>query len=105
MYVISKVIVQKVTEGRCGLVVVQKDCEIIGVITDGDIRRAMEHNESGFFSLKAQDIMTQNPKTINEYEKLTVASQVMNDSKVNSLLVVDSDDKLVGVVQFYDLGI
>ena len=58
-----KEIIHKITNGKCGLVIV-KDHKIEGIITDGDIRRAMENKEESFFKLKAIDIMTKDPKTI-----------------------------------------
>ncbi len=77
---------------------------IVGIITDGDIRRAMESQEENFFSLKAKDLMSQNPKSISPKAKLTQAQTLMAKNKVNSLLVAD-ENGLVGVVQIYDLGI
>ncbi|MAD43080.1 MAG: arabinose-5-phosphate isomerase [Arcobacter sp.] len=100
-----KEVIHKITDGKCGLVVVLEDSKIAGVITDGDIRRAMESSEDNFFSLNADDLMSKNPKTINKNEKLTVASDIMNQNKVNSLLVIDDELNFVGVVQMYDLGI
>jgi arabinose-5-phosphate isomerase len=100
-----KEIIQIVSRARLGLaIVMEEDSSIIGIITDGDIRRAMESQEERFFSLKAKDLMTQNPKTINPKAKLMEAQTLMAKYKVNSLLVVDSN-RLVGVVQIYDLGI
>jgi arabinose-5-phosphate isomerase len=100
-----KDVVHIITNGKCGLVVVMENKTIKGIITDGDIRRAMEYNEEKFFSLKAKNLMSCNPKTISKNEKLTAASELMNNSKVNSLLVVDGDNILAGIVQMYDLEI
>lgn len=100
-----KNIIHTITDGKCGLVVVLENNCIKGIITDGDIRRAMEHNEEKFFSLKASDLMSNTPKTISKDEKLTTASELMNNSKVNSLLVLDNSNSLIGIVQMYDLGI
>jgi arabinose-5-phosphate isomerase len=99
-----KDVIQTISRARLGLVVVLENNNIEGIITDGDIRRAMESMESDFFSLKAKDLMTQNPKTINPKTKLMEAQNMMAQYKVNSLLVT-KDNKLVGVVQIYDLGI
>ena len=99
-----KDIIHKITDGKCGLVVVMQETKTKGIITDGDIRRAMETNEENFFSLKANDLMSENPKSIKSNEKLIVASELMSDAKINSLIVSD-DNKLVGIIQMYDLGI
>lgn len=99
-----KEILGVISKARLGLVVVMDDEKIEGVITDGDIRRAMEHSEEKFFTLKASSLMSKNPKTIDVQAKLTMAQELMTKSKVNSLLVIDQH-RLVGVVQIYDLGI
>ncbi len=98
-----KDVIHHITDGKCGLVVVLEDKKIVGIITDGDIRRFMESKEEEFFSLYAQDMMTQNPKTIQSSEKLVAANEMMSQSKINSLLVVNEDQELVGIVQLYDL--
>lgn len=100
-----KDVIHIITDGKCGLVVVIKDSKIQGIITDGDIRRAMETKEENFFSLKVNDLMCKNPKTIKSTDKLIEASEMMNTKKINSLAVVDNTDNLVGIVQMYDLGI
>lgn len=100
-----KEIIHKITDGKCGLVVIENDNKIEGIITDGDIRRVMEHKEEAFFSLNALDFMSKNPKQINQSAKLIEASDLMGENKINSLLVVDDKEKLVGIVQMYDLGL
>ncbi|HHD81477.1 MAG TPA: KpsF/GutQ family sugar-phosphate isomerase [Campylobacterales bacterium] len=99
-----KEIVQIVSEGKMGLVIVMRESDILGIITDGDIRRAMESMEEKFFTLQAKDLMSLNPKTVNSKAKLMEAQTMMSKYKVNSLLVVNND-KLIGIVQIYDLGI
>ncbi len=97
-------IISTISVRRLGMVVVMDEDEICGVVTDGDIRRAMESSQDVFFSLVAQDLMSQHPKTIQSSETLSLAQKIMTDSKVNSLLVL-SEKKLAGIVQIYDLGI
>ncbi len=97
-------IISTISVRRLGMVVVMDEDEICGVVTDGDIRRAMESSQDIFFSLVAQDLMSQHPKTIQSSETLSLAQKIMTDSKVNSLLVL-SEKKLAGIVQIYDLGI
>ena len=99
-----KEVIRVISTARLGLVVVIEKSEIVGVITDGDIRRAMEESEESFFSLLASDLMSKNPKTVDVKEKLTKAQVLMTKLKVNSLLVVEKA-QFVGVVQIYDLGI
>jgi arabinose-5-phosphate isomerase len=99
-----KELIQTLSHARLGLVVVMTNQQIEGVVTDGDIRRAMESSEENFFSLSAKELMSENPRTIDTKEKLTVAQKLMTEAKVNSLLVVENK-LLVGVVQIYDLGL
>lgn len=98
-----KELIHTITDGKCGLVVVMEDEKIEGIITDGDIRRFMESKEESFFSLNANDMMSTNPKTITEDAKLVVANDIMSQNKINSLLVVNNQNKLCGIVQLYDL--
>jgi len=92
------------SHARLGLAIVVKDDSIEGIVTDGDIRRAMESSEESFFSLKTEELMSSTPKVIEGKAKLTEAQNLMTEAKVNSLLVVDNY-RLIGVVQIYDLGI
>lgn len=100
-----KDIIEKITIGKCGLVVVIENEDLKGVITDGDIRRAMETQQDDFFSLRAIDLMSENPKVINSKERLVKAGDLMTLQKINSLVVVNDLNKFTGVVQMYDLGI
>ncbi|WP_299061910.1 KpsF/GutQ family sugar-phosphate isomerase [uncultured Polaribacter sp.] len=98
--------IQVITNGKFGLViVVNNNKEIVGVISDGDIRRAMETNQNDFFSLKAKDIMTDSPKTAILSTSLVEAGKKMNNEKISSLIVVDNQNKLRGIAQLFDLGI
>ena len=100
-----KEVIQRISEGKLGLVVIIDNNKIIGIITDGDIRRTMESREKDFFSLKAEDLMSIHPKLIYDTDKLISASNIMSQHKINSLLVVNESNDLVGVVQVYDLGV
>ncbi|MBU1668539.1 KpsF/GutQ family sugar-phosphate isomerase [bacterium] len=99
-----KELIEIMSKARLGLAVVVENEYIKGIITDGDIRRAMEHSQEHFFELSASKLMSKNPKTIDVKAKLTMAQKLMTQSKVNSLLVIENG-QLVGVVQIYDLGI
>ena len=100
-----KEVIQRISEGKLGLVVIIDNNKIIGIITDGDIRRTMESREKDFFNLKAEDLMSNHPKLIYESDKLISASNIMSQHKINSLLVVNESNDLVGGVQVYDLGV
>ena len=100
-----KEVIQRISEGKLGLVAIIDNNKIIGIITDGDIRRAMESREKDFFNLKAEDLMSNLPKLIYDTDKLISASNIMSQHKINSLLVVNESNDIVGVVQVYDLGV
>ena len=100
-----KKVINILSSGKCGIAVVVNDNGIIGVISDGDIRRAMESNESNFFALNALDIMTKEPHTVLETTKLKTAGDLMFSRKINSLIVKNDKGLLVGIIQSYDLGL
>jgi arabinose-5-phosphate isomerase len=95
--------IHAVSRGGLGLIVICDGDEILGIVTDGDIRRAMESRQAEFFNIKAMDIATKRPKSISPEEKLIAAEKLMTRHKVNSLLVVDDAEKLVGIIQIYDI--
>lgn len=96
-------VLHTITSGRLGLAIVMKDDILLGVITDGDIRRALIGHENPV-SITAKDIMTKAPRTINECERFSYAEQCMKDFKVSSLVVLDDRSNVVGVLQIYDLN-
>lgn len=95
--------IHTVSRGGLGLIVICDEGKILGIVTDGDIRRAMESRQAEFFNIKAMDIATKRPKSISPDEKLIAAEKLMTRHKVNSLLVVDDLEKLVGIIQIYDI--
>lgn len=95
--------IHAVSRGGLGLIVICDEGKILGIVTDGDIRRAMESRQAEFFNIKAMDIATKRPKSISPDEKLIAAEKLMTRYKVNSLLVVDDAEQLVGIIQIYDI--
>ena len=95
--------IHKVSRGGLGLIIIVDNGQIIGIVTDGDIRRAMESREAEFFKIKALDIATRSPKCVNVNAKLIEAERLMTQNKVNSLLVTDDEGALCGVIQIYDI--
>jgi arabinose-5-phosphate isomerase len=95
-----KEVIHTMTDGRLGLCIVN-DGE--GIITDGDLRRQMEENTDTFLQKTAGDIMKRQPKTIDAEARLSDAEEMMTQQKITSLLVSDHD-RIVGVIQIYDLN-
>ncbi|MBQ3152592.1 MAG: KpsF/GutQ family sugar-phosphate isomerase [Bacteroidaceae bacterium] len=97
---ISDVLMQ-ISLAKMGIAVVVEDEQILGAVTDGDIRRAMQRNQEQFFTLTVEDIMSRTPKTILETAKLSQAETIMRKHNIHSLVVVNSDGKLVGVIDTF----
>ena len=91
-----------VSKGKLGLGIAQtEDGRIEGIITDGDIRRAMEKWKAEFFNRTVRDIMTCNPKTVSSETKISEIQRIMHQYKIHSVLVVDDEKRLLGVVDSY----
>ena len=95
--------IHAISKGGLGLIIICDGERIEGIVTDGDVRRAMERRRAEFFNIKAADIATPNPKTISADKKLIEAEKMMTRNKVTSLLVTDDAGKLQGVIQIYDI--
>ena len=92
-----------IRDARMGVAVILDEGKIAGIVTDGDVRRAMLKYGARFFDITADEIMTRTPKTVSVADRLTDAEQLMQDNKIHSLIVVDRDGKLAGIVELYDL--
>ena len=90
-----------VSKGKLGLGVAIEQNHIAGIITDGDIRRAMEQWTADFFNRCVKDIMTKTPKTVSPQTKISEIQKIMNKNKIHNVLVSDSDNKLLGIVDRY----
>ena len=89
------------TEGRLGLALVGTKENLNGVITDGDIRRALI-DKSNFSELKAADLMNKNPLTALETDNLQLAENRMREAKVQCLIVKNKINEVVGVIQIFE---
>ncbi len=91
----------EVSKGKLGLGVALEDGRVVGLITDGDIRRAMEKWQAEFFDRTVNDIMTSSPKTVMPTTKITEIQRIMQEYKIHTVLVVDGEQHLLGVVDHY----
>ena len=91
----------EVSRGKLGLGVSVENGRVVGLITDGDIRRAMEKWQSNFFNKTVEDIMTRNPKTVSPSTKIADIQKIMHKYKIHTVLVVDEKMGLCGVVDHY----
>ena len=90
-----------VSKGKLGLGVSLDNGKVIGLITDGDIRRAMERWQAEFFDHTVSDIMTRKPKIVLPTTKITEIQQIMQQNKVHTVLVCDEERHFLGVVDHY----
>jgi arabinose-5-phosphate isomerase len=98
---IVKVIVE-ISEKRLGVTAIVKNSKIIGIITDGDIRRMLTKS-TDINHLTAKDIMSKNPKTIHEDAMAIDALERMETNSITQILVTNQDDNYIGVVHLHDL--
>ncbi|MGA9567336.1 MAG: KpsF/GutQ family sugar-phosphate isomerase [Candidatus Korobacteraceae bacterium] len=99
---ISQVIYEMSRKGL-GMTTVVEDGRLLGVISDGDLRRLLEHHGKEVFELSAGQCMTQQPKTIGPDAYAIAALDIMEQKKITSLPVVDSSGRLLGVLHLHDL--
>ncbi|MFI3318212.1 MAG: KpsF/GutQ family sugar-phosphate isomerase [Rikenellaceae bacterium] len=95
-------LIHTISRGGIGLCIICHRDQVMGIITDGDVRRAMESRQAEFFAITAKDIATRDPKSIDKGEMLIAAEKMMTKYKVNTLLVTH-EGKLSGVIQIYDI--
>ncbi len=97
---ISDTIIE-ISKTKQGIAVAVEGGKIAGVVTDGDVRRAMQNNKEHFFDLTVKDIMSTTPKTISETAKLQEAGDVMRQYNIHSLVVVNESNELVGIIDAF----
>ncbi len=101
--ILMKEVIPVMTSGRLGMVIiVDKDQKVIGIITDGDLRRALNKHDN-IMPLQAKEIMTKGPKVIRKDILLYEAENLLRQNKMNALIVCDDDQKCIGVQMFHNL--
>jgi arabinose-5-phosphate isomerase len=96
-----KNVIIEISEKRLGVTAVIENEEVIGIITDGDIRRMLNKTEN-ISGLTAQEIMTKNPKTIKSTDMVSDALNIMEDFSITQLVVVDNGE-YKGVIHLHDI--
>ena len=91
----------QISRTKMGIAVVVENDVIVGVVTDGDIRRTMQRDQEHFFELTVKDLMNSNPKLIKEDAKLSQAEELMRKHNIKSLIVVNESNRLVGVIDAF----
>jgi arabinose-5-phosphate isomerase len=95
--------VKEITKKRQGFTcVVNKGGKLTGIITDGDLRRAIQQNVN-FNRKKSKEIMTSNPRTVEKQKLVAEAIEKMENKSITSLVITDKTKKPVGIVHLHDL--
>jgi len=96
-------VIYEMSRKKLGVTAVVEGDRLLGVISDGDLRRLLEHRGKDALDLTAQDCMTRAPKTIGPQEFAATALARMEEMKITSLMVVDGDQRVQGIVHLHDL--
>ncbi|MBZ0158197.1 MAG: KpsF/GutQ family sugar-phosphate isomerase [Alphaproteobacteria bacterium] len=96
--------VMEISSKRLGMtVVIDANGRVIGIITDGDVRRGIEKWGKDFFDLHAGEVMTKDPKTIAEDELAAKALSIMEGKSITALVVPDGEGRARGVIHLHDI--
>lgn len=96
-------LVDVMTSGKLGLCVVLENEKLVGIITDGDLRRALKASDKPRFDFKAKEIMSINPKVVDADAMASEAEGIMLKHKIKEI-IVGKEEKVVGIIQLYAIG-
>lgn len=88
-----------VSRGKMGMAVAMEGERVAGIITDGDVRRAMERMHEDFYNVRVAEVMTTSPKCVSADTKLTQIQQILHKNNIHAVLVTDHDNHLLGIVE------
>ena len=91
----------EISRAKQGFAIVMEGGKMVGVVTDGDVRRAMQNYQERFFSLSVSDIMSRTPKTIAATEPLSHASELMRLNSVHTLVVLGRQGQPCGLIDSF----
>ena len=96
-------VIYEMSRKKLGVTAVVKGKKLVGIVSDGDLRRLLEKRGKDVMDLTAGEAMTRDPKTIASGEFAATALAVMEEKKITSLMVVDGAGRLQGIVHLHDL--
>ncbi|RTJ17181.1 KpsF/GutQ family sugar-phosphate isomerase [Campylobacter jejuni] len=96
-------LVDAMTSGKLGLCVVLENEKLVGIITDGDLRRALKASDKPRFDFKAKEIMSTSPKVVDADAMASEAEKIMLKHKIKEI-IVGKEEKVVGIIQLYAIG-
>jgi arabinose-5-phosphate isomerase len=91
----------EISKHKFGLAIVKDGDSFVGVVSDGDVRRAMQNKKEQFFNLRVKEIMTTTPKSIDENAKIEEASILMRNHNIHTLVIVNSYGNVVGLIDAF----
>lgn len=96
--------VMEISSKRLGVtIVIDDDRKVLGIITDGDVRRGVEKWDRALFDMKAGEVMTRNAKSIGEDELAAKALSIMENYSITALVVQDGEGRARGIVHLHDI--
>ena len=95
-------VIKEITSNRLGITLVMKKQNLLGIITDGDIRRMLDENED-IVNLRAKDIMSKNPILFDENMLVELASKEIKNKSINHMILMDKNSNCSGVVHVLDI--
>ena len=96
-------VIYEMSRKKLGVTAVVEDERLIGIISDGDLRRLLERKGKDVLDMSAEECMTRDPKTVSGKEFAATALAIMEERKITSLVVVGENRKLDGIVHLHDL--
>lgn len=97
-------VLYEISDKRLGLTTVVDENDILlGIFTDGDLRRMIDHQQGFNVNLPVAEVMTKNPLTISQEARAVEALEKMHEKKINQFVVVDHTNKVIGVISMHDL--
>lgn len=97
-----KDVINEIGEKRLGVTAVVENDQIVGIITDGDIRRMLAQRDN-LQGVLAQDIMSKNPKTVTLHDMVVDAFNTMENNAITQLIVVDGNNNYQGIIHIHDI--
>ena len=96
-------VIYEMSRKKLGVTTVVEGKKLVGVISDGDLRRLLEKRGKDVLDLTASECMTPQPRTIGANEFAATALALMEEKKITSLAVIDDERVLLGIVHLHDL--
>jgi arabinose-5-phosphate isomerase len=99
----SRAVIEMSSKRLGHAIVLDDDGRVAGIITDGDVRRGLEKWAGKLFELTAEEVMSENPKTISEDELAAKALSIMENHSITALIVSDTGGRAIGIIHLHDV--